>query len=410
VAGVFSHDRALQYELLWVQPLAMLLGVVMLSAVSYQTLTTGARPFQAMKTYVHPAVAWAWLLATLGGTVIWHLPQYALAAGMTDDMIKAVTGFEPSSTGQTLVLLALGIFFLTVSTLFTWSYGTGHRGVRLYERVLKSLVWMVIFAFLVVVVRRAASGGIEWAKVFKGMLPLKLPTDSRGVSVVMAAFAGAVGINMTFIFPYSLLARRWSKEHRSLARFDLITGMLIPYSIATTLMIIATGCTIYSPELFTSGSTMLAPSKAAMMIESAGLGTFISRIIFGLGILGMALSTISVQMLVCGFAGCVMFGVEPTGWRYRLACLIPAPAMVGVILWKHMGPWIAVPTTAICGTLLPIAYIAFFILNNSRKYLGEARPAGGKALVWNTAMLAAILVSLTSVGYFLYTHLFSKFF
>jgi len=49
------------YQLLWLQPLAMILGVVMLSAVSHQTLSTGMRPFGAMKKHVHPAVAWAWV-------------------------------------------------------------------------------------------------------------------------------------------------------------------------------------------------------------------------------------------------------------------------------------------------------------------------------------------------------------
>ncbi len=89
-AGAF-----LQYKLLWVQPLAMILGVIMLSAMSHQTLSTGARPFYAMKRFIHPALAWSWVIASLLATIIWHLPQYALAAGMTDDMLKAVTGWHP---------------------------------------------------------------------------------------------------------------------------------------------------------------------------------------------------------------------------------------------------------------------------------------------------------------------------
>ena len=39
----------LQYKLLWVQPLAMALGIVMFAAMGYQTLSTGIRPFDAMK-------------------------------------------------------------------------------------------------------------------------------------------------------------------------------------------------------------------------------------------------------------------------------------------------------------------------------------------------------------------------
>jgi hypothetical protein len=74
-------------------------------------------------------------------------------------------------------------------------------------------------------------------------------------------------------------------------------------------------------------------------------------------------------MLICGFAVCEIFGVEPGSWLYRLACLIPASDVTGVVLWKDVGPWIAIPTSAICGLMLPIEFVAFFILNNSDKYL-----------------------------------------
>ena len=401
-AGAF-----LQYKLLWVQPLAMLLGVIMLSAMSYQTLSTSSRPFDAMKRFVNPPIAWLWIIITLGSTVIWHFPQYALAAGMADDMLKTVTKWQPSSVQQRMVLIGFGALFLIISTAITWGYGSGRKGIRIYEKILKTLVWMIVIAFAAVVTRRALTGHIEWAKVLKGFIPLEIPTDRRGVSVVMAAFGAAIGINMTFLFPYTLLARGWGKEHRKLSRFDLITGMLLPYCIATSLMIIATGCTIYDPEAFAEGATFLSPAKAASMLQAAGLGIFFSRIVFGLGVLGMALSTITMQMLVCGFAVCEVFGLEPSGWRYRLACLLPAPAVVGVLFWSSIGPWIAVPTTAICGLLLPIAYLGFFILNNSKRYLGSDKPTGKKAFIWNTAMIIAIAVSATSSGYYLYTHFFT---
>lgn len=405
MASLFA-GAYLQYKLLWVQPVAMILGIIMMIVISQQTLATGLRPFYMMKRILHPAFAWTWALGALTVTVIWHLPQYALAAGMTEDMIKATTGWEPSSTAQTVVLIGTGLVFLIISTIITWSYGSGHRGIRLYEKMLKSFVWLIIITFAVVVLRSSLAGKIEWGKLLRGFLPLDLPTDLRGVSVVMAAFGAAIGINSTFLLPYTLLARGWSREHRGLSCFDLISGTLIPFCIVTSLVIIAAGCTIYDPQAFESGSTVLSPTKAAAMFESAGLGKFFARIVFGLGILGMTLSTITVHMLLCGFAVCEIFGIEPGGWRYRLACLLPAPAVCGVIFWKYMGPWIAVPASAICGLLLPIAYIGFFILNNSKKYLDKDKPTGAKALAWNAAMLIAVAASVASASYYLYTRLF----
>ncbi|MHC4395546.1 MAG: divalent metal cation transporter [Planctomycetota bacterium] len=401
--GSLFAGAYLEYKLLWVQPLAMILGVIMFAAMAHQALSTGLRPFYAMKRFIHPAMAWAWALGALFATILWHLPQYAIAAGMTEDMIKVVTKWQPTSTQETLVLITIGLVVLVFSTAITWSYGSGRKGIRIYEKTLKGMVWMIIIAFALVIIRQAFAGFIDWGKLFKGFLPLDIPTDKRGVSIVMALFGAATGINASFLFPYTLLARGWAKEHRGLSRFDLITGMLLPFCVATTLMVIATACTIYDPQYFTSGSTMLPPTKAAEMLQAAGLSMFFSRIVFGLGVLGMALSTITMQMLVAGFAACEIFGAEPGGWRYKLACLIPAPAVVGVIFWKYMGPWVAIPSSAICGSLMPIAYVGFFILNNSKKYLGEDKPGGKKAIVWNIAMLIAILVSITSVCYYLYS-------
>ena len=110
-------------------------------------------------------------------------------------------------------------------------------------------------------------------------------------------------------------------------------------------------------------------------------------------------------MLMCGFAACELFGIEPGGWKYKLACLFPIPGVSGVIIWKYMGTWIAVPASAVCGLLLPFAYIIFFILNNSKKYLGPDKHTGLKAVSWNIAMLAALVASIASVCYYLYSHL-----
>lgn len=402
VASLFAGSY-LQYGLLWVQPVAMILGVIMLAAISHQTLSTGARPFSTIKIIFHPALAWVWAFGALAVTIIWHFPQYALAAGMTEDMIKAATGWQPSPVGQGILLIGVGLVILIISTAITWNYGSGHRGVRFYERLLKGMVWMIILTFAIVVVRQAINGGIEWGKVARGFLPLEIPVDKQGVSIVMAAFAAVVGINSTFIFPYTLLARGWAKEHRGLSRFDLVTGMLLPFCIITSLIIIAAGCTIYDPE--TTDPSKLSPMEAARVFQSAGLGIFFSRIVFGLGIIGMALSSITVHMLTCGFAACELFGVEPGGWRYKLACLLPIPGVSGVILWKYMGPWVAVPTSAVCGLLLPLAYLIFFILNNSKKYLGPNKFTGSRAVLWNLGMLVALLASIASACYYIYSHI-----
>ena len=385
-----------RYRLLWVQPLAMLVGVIMLMAASHQTLSTCMRPFDAMKRFVHPSVAWAWAIATLMASIVFHLPQYALSAGVTEDMIRLVTGFEPTGGARTMTLIAIGFVIMIVSTLITWNYGSGLKGIRLYESILKILVGMIILAFLTVVVRSAFAGHIEWGKLFKGFLPLYVPEDPVGVTKIMAAFGASVGINQTFLFGYSQLARGWGKEHRGLARFDLVTGMFIPFVVATSLMVIAAGCTIYGTSF---GAEDINPANAGVLIGATGIGPFVGRFVFGLGLLGMTLSTITIQMLVTGFAVCEILGVEPSGWRYRLACIVPTPAFLGVVLWSSMGTWIALPAFTFGLVMLPVAYIGWFVLQNSERYLREDKPRGKSALRWNIALTFSLTVTLVSVAY-----------
>lgn len=396
------------YGLLWVQPLAMMFGVIMLSAMVHQTLSTGCRPFDAMRRFIHPAFAWTWALAALLSTIIWHIPQYAMAAGMAQDMLKAVTGWQPEPHQETVSLLGLGFVILCVSVYITWGYGKKRKGVRLYERILKGFLWLIIFAFALVVLDGFIKGKIAVGEMFKGFIPNIPKSDNPQVrqkitSLIIGGFSGAVGINMTFLFPYTLLARGWSREHRGLGKFDLLTGMLIPYSVATGLIIVATGATLYNTpqiEQMLAENRQLTPVLAASMLEQAGIHHFVARIIFGMGILGMVMTTISMQMLVAGFAVCEMFKVEPGGRLYRWACLIPTPAFLGVLFWQKMSYWVAIPTAAICGILLPIAYIGFFLLNNNKRYLGEDTPRGIKAVFWNIGMVTAIVLTLAGAVYY----------
>ncbi|NIW23854.1 MAG: hypothetical protein GWN29_04410 [Gammaproteobacteria bacterium] len=392
------------YELMWVQPLAMTVGIIMLAACAHQTLSTGVRPFAAMSQFIHPSVAWAWALATLVSSWVFHFPQYSLAAGVTEDITTLLTGWSPQGAVRTSFLLVIGAVILAVSTAITWNYGRGIRGIRLYERTLKAFIAMIIIAFGLVVARGAASGTIDWGALARGFIPTSIPSDAQGVTTVMGAFGAAVGINMTFLFGYSLLARGWGTEHRGLARFDLVTGMLLPYAVVTSLIIIAAASTIYGTEF---APQQILPANAGVLIGSSGVGEFTGRVVFALGILGMALSTITLQMIVAGFVVCELFGWDAQGPRFKWACLVPAPAMIGVVLWETMGTWVALPAFTIGLVMLPIAYVSWFVLQNSERLLGEHRPRGASAIRWNVAMSVAVTVTLVSVAYTLWTRFLS---
>jgi len=388
------------YELLWVQPLSMLIGCIMLFALSHQTLSTGERPFDAMREHVHSSVAWLWAIAALASSIIWGFSHYPLSAGMLEEIVAVSTGFslkETQGVGREAYLFSLAVLVWMVCAYTAWHYGAGGRAVRVFETAIKLLSSMIVLAFLWVVVSASANGQIDWMAVLAGYIPSGLPADAAGVTTIMAALGTAVGINMTFVYGYTLLDRGWGREHRELARWDIVVGLVIPYVLVTSLISIAAAGAFYGSDMSIQGK--LSPAQAATMFSQAGMSEITGRLVFAVGILGMAVGSLVMHMLCCGAAAGAMFNLDRGSRAYRLALLLPTPAVLGVFLWSSMGPYVILPTSAICGFLLPIAYIGWFLLNNNANYLQEDRPQARKRMLYNGAMMLCILTVLASVTY-----------
>jgi hypothetical protein len=72
--------------------------------------------------------------------------------------------------------------------------------------------------------------------------------------------------------------------------------------------------------------------------------------------------------------------------------MIAGLGVFGPFVWGDHGFWLAVPTSIIGFTLIPVAYLSFFLLINNRKVLGKDRPKGVARWIWNTALLIALAV------------------
>jgi len=456
--GIFAG-----FGLLWVQPLAMVLGIVMLGAIAYVTTTTGERPFRAINRHVNPVLGWSWLLASLAANIVWSLPQYSLAAGvLQQNLLPGVVGTE-SPLGDTGGKVVLSIAILVLTTLVTWTYESGRWGTKLYEAILKTTVAGIVLCFFGVVF--ALRHELPWGEVLAGFVPdpsrLYRPSSDFAAllaavpdvyrpfwsdlivgeqrRVVIGAAATAVGINMTFLYPYSMLAKGWTREFRGLAIFDLATGMLIPFMLATSCVVIAAANQFHPRpgSVAPPAGEVLAPDRAKTLSDgrlaflranggdretaTAALrqplteaetalalwltrrdafdlarslapltGARVANYVFGVGVLGMTLSTITILMLISGFCVCEMFDVPARGWPHRLGCLAAAIGVFGPFLWvKEARFYLAVPTSVFGMMLLPIAYWTFFLLMNQRSLLGDDRPRGVRRLIWNVLMLGA---------------------
>jgi manganese transport protein len=362
------------YKLLWVQPVAMFLGVIMFSAIGHQLLSTQARPYDAFRKKLHPALAVAWGAAVLLASVVWQFPQYALGVSVVRDLFD-VAGMSVPRAPVALALLVAG-------TALCWSYGRGsRRAIRHFERVLKYLLLVMVGSFFLVVLRT----GVDLGELVRGFTGFHIPSDREGLTIVLGALGAAVGVNMTFLYPYMLLARGWGREHRGLKNFDLTVSMFLPFVLATSLVTIACANTLHVQGIRVAGAIDAAHALEPLVGLAAG------RVIFSLGVLSMCFTTLTIEMIICGFVLSEMLGFEPRGWAYRAATMVANIGILGA--FYPMPLWLPVLTSSFTLIVLPLAYIGFFILQNKRDYLGDDMVKGAKGTAWNALLLLAILIT-----------------
>ena len=250
-----------------------------------------------------------------------------------------------------------------------------------------------------ITLRRVVAFIVLSCAALRGLWP-SWPEDRGEHSAIEMAASGlgaALGVNMLFLYPYSLLARGWGRSHRGLARCDLVCGMLLPYALATCLLSIAAANTLQHGAPIQTGAAIAQMSGVLGEVFGAVTG----RVLFDLGMLAMAFSTISLHMLVCGFVAMELFGFAFGSRAYRLATLLPTPAALAPLFFAGVPVWLAVPTNIVCGLLLPASCLGFWRLQQSRAYLGPDRPSGPLASLHRLAMALAIAAPLAAAAFYL---------
>lgn len=466
LAGALYLGVIAGFGLMWLQPLAMICGIIMLSAIAYVTLTTGQRPFHAINRHLNPLLGWSWLVATILANMVWTMPQFSLATAAIQQNLLS------DSVPQGLIIAVLFLIGMGVNLL----YQSGGAGVKAFDIIIKIMVGMIVLSFFAVVIALTRAGALDWAGIFSGFVPdfsllfkpapgyteliasssdptwwtEQIANDQK--NVIIAAFGTAVGINMTFLLPYTLLKKRWGRKHRGLSITDLSIGLFIPFFLATSCVVIAAAASFHLKTTdLTPGAgadRLLKLPAIAMVIEAedqAGppntavplavealpdadkkladmlvkrdanalamtlepfAGETISQKIFGFGVLGMAVSTIVILMLMNGTAFLEAFSQAPPKdgkadtMPQNKAIFFFGCALSGLsgacfpIFWTGASKAaLAVPTSVIGGSLIPIAYFTFFLMMNSRKILGDQLPTGGRRILWNTLMATATLIA-----------------
>lgn len=445
LAGALYLGVIAGFGLLWLQPLAMICGIVMLSAIAYVTLSTEKAPFGLVNKHLSPALGWAWMIATIMANIVWSMPQFNLGRAAIQQNLLPVVGDSYAST--TIICLIFFVIAFFVNTL----YESEGKGAKTFDLIIKIMVGLIVLSFFAVVITLSTSGDLDWGSILGGLIPdpslLFAPAASYGAliaestqpewwtakiindqrDIIITAFGTAVGINMTWLLPYSLLKKRWGKAQRSFSMFDLSIGLFIPFFLATSCVVIASASQFHAktadvdPAAGAGTIALLAEAhpgvpndadqKLALTLVNRNnfqlattleplAGKVVSQTIFGFGVVGMALSTIIILMLINGLAFQELLGKPGDKGTYYLGCAVSGIAgFAGPFIWTGgAAAALAIPTSVIGGSLIPIAYFTFLLMMNSKKVLGENRPEGTARVIWNILMgLATGIATLGSI-------------
>jgi Mn2+/Fe2+ NRAMP family transporter len=429
---------------LWIQPTAIVFGVIVLVLIAHVTLAENENPFTMINKHASPVLGWGWLIASAAANMIWVLPQYNLAVGaLTQNVFPEALGTDTQGKAIATALVAI------VATAIISIQLKGGKSARLFDRVIQLIVALIVLCFGAVVVKLLSTGELSIGAMLAGLVPnpslMTAPAETYNEmlaacgetkefwsneitktqkNIIFGAIGASVGINMTFLLPYTLRDRGWGKKHLTLSKIDLGMGLVLPFALVTLFVISAASTTLHGkadpaltswkfsapgetapgqlgkyrgslekcaksvhgdayPEDADAQNALLdAMPEADKVVAAATLkhgtaalaaplqklfGGEIGMKIFGIGVVFIALSTILMLMLINGYCFEAAFGLPR--W---IGCLGVLDGALGPFVWGKHGAYLAVPTSVIGLMLFPIAIWGFFFVAREKK-LGEYR-------------------------------------
>lgn len=361
------------YRTMWLLWVSMGLGMFMMAAAARFTCRGGFRVIVEQNRR-HGWVVGSLLTGLLGTAavaIIFNYGQYSLGTHLIESLAPML-GFEfPRQVNW--------VVFLIVTSAIVLSYGQrGRRGIELVENFMKLCIAVMLASFAICLVLV----GVDWGAMLRGIFVPWLPSGVEGVDLFVASSAAAIGVMDWVLFQYAGLARGWGPKHETLARFDIVAGLFLPFVLINFLVVAVFAGTLHEvggtlPETATELAGALAPL----------LGPTWSQVLFYVAFLAVPVTTTVGMSLAGAIAIHEAFGWEPdtSSWRWRVSALLPQIGFLAV--WYPRPVWLVIAIAAFLSLSNNIVGWSFYLLLNDRRVLGDDRC---KSYGWNIGVLLLI--------------------
>jgi Mn2+/Fe2+ NRAMP family transporter len=381
LTAAMLSGAAFGYRTMWLLWVSMGLGVFMMAACARFTCRGGFRVIAQQNRY-HGLIVGSLmtgLIGTAAVAVIFNYGQYSIGTHLIESLAPLL-GFEfPRQINWVL--------FMVLTSYLTLSYGRGRRGIALVENFMKLAIatMLVCFGICLLLV------GVDWRAMFRGIFVPWLPSGVDGVDLFVASSAAAIGVMDWILFQYAGLARGWGRKHETLARFDIVFGLFLPFVLVNYLVIAVFAGTLHKVGITPETAPELASSLAPL------LGGTWSQVLFYIAFLAVPVTT-TVGMSI---AGAIAIH-EALGWkpdtrslRWKVTALLPQVGFLAV--WYPRPVWLVVAIAAFLSLSNNIVGWSFYLLLNDRRVLGDDRSG---SYFWNLGiMLLLTLLNCVAIVY-----------
>lgn len=364
MASVLAAGAGYGYTLLWV-----VLGAAVFGAIGqYLAARLGLFTEEGIVATVerHLGEGWAWVLVV----------DVVFAAGLAQLVImKTVADVSAALTGIDARLW--GIVWALVLAV-----GLASGGYRIAELGAKLLVSLVVLAF----VATAAVVPTDFGAAASGLVP-RIPAGLDGALVAAGVLGGAVHVTLLTMQGYTMRARGWTRADAGLARFDIVSSMLVAFGGYSLAIFLVAASVLEGPSI-----TAIEAGRA--LEPTVGPS---ATWLFLLGLLGAAVSTLGGNTVVPPYLVADKLGwgrsVDDPRYRTLLACVALVSAAGAFLEGSFLSLLVVVLAFGLVGT--PFAIVLILYLLNDPAVVDEPVPIAA-----NLGGLALLVVALVTAGTF----------
>ncbi|MCL1928684.1 MAG: divalent metal cation transporter [Treponema sp.] len=368
VANAGSLASRTGFTYMWVLIPATFVICIVCIMVTRVTLKTGLGPISVARTYLGEWAAWVTGISVFIVNAVFHTIQYALVG----NILKTLTGL-PTQAGA-----IIGFVFVVFVVL---NPATGDKKVQVIQMIMKWMVAILIASFVLILFIVP----INWAGAFKGFIPTMKGTPEE--LVLLAGLLGAgIAINVPCIGAYGARQNKWNYDRKSLSVFELIYSNFW-FFMVQVIIILSVGSVLHPQGVVIMGAGAMAETFRPFA------GNF-SVTLLSLGLIGAVLSTMAMQVLMCGYliTDLLKWEVDLNSTRFKSSeIIVTFIGLIGVLSgWNAFS--VSTYGAGFNLTFFPIVSILMLIIGNKKEVMKEAKMTTGL----NIAVCVGILLSLTA--------------